>query len=852
MRFVNRIKQKCKNNRKIVLMTIIFFVSFLFCESALGWGMEDVYGYGLDFISWIVYGIVIVIGELIGLFVGLFLVIIKYNTFINAEPVIIGWEIIRDICNMGFVIVLLIIAIASILQIQTYHYRTWLPKLILMAILINFSKLICGILIDASQIITLTFASGIQQIGAGNFMDALGINHLLNMNFGAEIEKNKEVAALSAVDALSIMGTIFLTLIVALIALVVIAAITLIFIIRIVVLWILIILSPFAYLFSASPLGHQYASQWWQKFSQWVIVGPVMLFFIWLSLLTIKNLTSGMFSTMAGGAVPTVGLAEIGSPETMGAFILACVMLMASLIVAQQLGGYAGKIAGGAYGKITSTGDKIVGGGLKVVASPYKGAKELGKVGVGKFQKFTGVDLNIKRVWEGMKSQRADNRAKDYLTGQQKAGELMSEAGRFRGAMAMSSKPGEMWNYVMDWKNLKGGYRERRKGGKELTKIRKELEKDLESVEIKSEGAKFRSDFVNKTNREQIEDKRELTSEIIDLDDQISGETDTKKLEELKKKRDITDKRLKFADVAFNRNINSENTDAAVQEKVVAYQKQAKKAEKETENLKDGIHKNISEYSFEARTAEEKLVREEMSKIGDIKDSNELNRMLRDAVRKRDKARIKAISKQMTKNADENEYLQEFGFDTNYKGLQNFMRSLSDKSSKNYAGFSQQEAYRLGADVSEMVKMTDHWAATGAYTMKNGQLQESSTREHIAARNGEMFKRHLQYLVRNNNRLAYGKHDKETGKFYVDEGGLVALKMMDHEKGWKEIQNNGQLNAMQHLNTEANVREMKLAGISQNLIDAIQLRLGTAKTTETGFDTNRVFDEIERSRSSNP
>ncbi|MCK4745190.1 hypothetical protein KAS41_03955, partial [Candidatus Parcubacteria bacterium] len=316
MRFVNRIRQ----SKKIISVLSLFFVSFLICPFA---SAVEILPHILDAASWLVYWLVAGVGLLIGVIISLFLVVIEYNTFINAEPVIIGWEIIRDICNMGFVIVLLIIAIASILQIQTYHYRTWLPKLILMAILINFSKLICGILIDASQIITLTFASGIQQIGAGNFMDALGINHLLNMDISELASDHKTLTDESAkkISALNIGITILLALVVALIALVVIAAITLIFIIRIVALWILIILSPFAYLFSASPLGHQYASQWWQKFSQWVITGPVMLFFIWLSLLTIKNLTSGMFSIMADGAVPTVGLAEIGSPETMGAFI---------------------------------------------------------------------------------------------------------------------------------------------------------------------------------------------------------------------------------------------------------------------------------------------------------------------------------------------------------------------------------------------------------------------------------------------------------------------------------------------------------------------------------------------------
>ena len=121
MRFVNKFKENisilCK--KKVILLLILFFTACPFIVEA-----ADVVtwweGQMLDMLSSIVYAILVVVGQLIGAVISVFLIIIEYNTFINADPVIIGWEIIRDICNMGFVIVLLIIAIASILQIQTY------------------------------------------------------------------------------------------------------------------------------------------------------------------------------------------------------------------------------------------------------------------------------------------------------------------------------------------------------------------------------------------------------------------------------------------------------------------------------------------------------------------------------------------------------------------------------------------------------------------------------------------------------------------------------------------------------------------------------------------------------------
>jgi hypothetical protein len=82
--------------------------------------------------------------------------VLSYQNFIGSEAVIQGWVIVRDLSNMFFVVILLVIAFATILHIENYNYKKWLPKLILMAVLINFSKTICGLLIDVAQIVMLT------------------------------------------------------------------------------------------------------------------------------------------------------------------------------------------------------------------------------------------------------------------------------------------------------------------------------------------------------------------------------------------------------------------------------------------------------------------------------------------------------------------------------------------------------------------------------------------------------------------------------------------------------------------------------------------------------------------------
>jgi len=72
---------------------------------------------------------------------------------------------------MSFILILLIIAFATILRQESYSKKL-LPKLLIMAVLINFSRTIFGLLIDFSQVIMLTFVNAFSA-GGGYFIKAL-------------------------------------------------------------------------------------------------------------------------------------------------------------------------------------------------------------------------------------------------------------------------------------------------------------------------------------------------------------------------------------------------------------------------------------------------------------------------------------------------------------------------------------------------------------------------------------------------------------------------------------------------------------------------------------------------------
>jgi len=147
-------------------------------------------------------------------------------------------------------------------------------------------------------------------------------------------------------------------------------------------LWMLMVLSPLAFLLSAFPGGQKYASQWWEKLAGHLIVGPVLAFFLWLTFTIMdrnlyESFTPGLRPeerAIINSANPFIG--NVGNVGSMINFIIIIGLLMGSLTIASQLGVLGGEIAG-----------KVSGGLSKLGAAPFKGMAKLGGVvakGVGK------------------------------------------------------------------------------------------------------------------------------------------------------------------------------------------------------------------------------------------------------------------------------------------------------------------------------------------------------------------------------------------------------------------------------------------------------------------------------------
>lgn len=385
-----------------LLLSVVLIGTFLFASPAQATIAEAV----ATVVGWIVYGIVYILGLILMLIMWILIKVAQFNDFITADPVIYGWVIVRDLCNMFFILILLIIAFATILRIEQYSFKRLLPKLILMAVLINFSKLICGIIIDFAQVIMLTFVNGFKDIGGGNLTNMLGIEAMMEID-------GKNTSEDSAVDAWSILGSYMLALLYTIIALICLVALLAVLVMRMIMLWVYIVLSPLAYLLATFPQGQKYASMWWEKFSKEVIIGPILAFFIWLSFASlggvedprvisnIQNLgkaESGVEGEFGTQADPSAGITKAGSPDHMIKFIISIAMLIGGMQISQELGGQGGAMARMGMQKLQKLGAGTVGAGKRVMVGAARktgaAAASAGKFVGGTVDRFAGKGID--------------------------------------------------------------------------------------------------------------------------------------------------------------------------------------------------------------------------------------------------------------------------------------------------------------------------------------------------------------------------------------------------------------------------------------------------------------------------
>jgi len=310
---------------------------------AIGWISGKVLLFASSIIS-------MVLSTIFGVIIGLEAQIIDYIispanfSFTNIPIVTLGWGITRDLANMFFILILLVIAFATVLKIQSYAIKQLWWKVLVAALLINFSLVIAGFVIDFTQVLTAFFLNQITGGGSfGTITTRLASSmQILNFYNPATPTSVLEGAAQLGASSIAALVGLILTLVGLVITVFVFGAAAIFLIVRILWIWFLLIVAPVAWMLWILPATSGYFSQWWDKFIKWSFFAPIYVFMIYLSLSIFD--AQGKFKTGVfpqgnaewGKAMP--GLTTVGMPQAIFQWILVIAMMFGSLIVALKFG----------------------------------------------------------------------------------------------------------------------------------------------------------------------------------------------------------------------------------------------------------------------------------------------------------------------------------------------------------------------------------------------------------------------------------------------------------------------------------------------------------------------------------
>jgi hypothetical protein len=192
-----------------------------------------------------------------------------------------GWQEVRNLANMFIVIGFVIVGVAFTLRIEGYGTKKALMNLILIALVINFSGVFCGLFIDASNIAMDTFLKGGSGVGttiyntiASTGQQCQGANARGCVDWQKMADEYNVTGYIKAALSFAIL---FVMLAISMFYL------SFILIARQAVLAILFILSPLAFALWIFPFSRKWFNEWWTNFLKWIFIGDIGAFFIYIA-----------------------------------------------------------------------------------------------------------------------------------------------------------------------------------------------------------------------------------------------------------------------------------------------------------------------------------------------------------------------------------------------------------------------------------------------------------------------------------------------------------------------------------------------------------------------------------------
>lgn len=317
---------------------------------------------------------------------------LSMTDIVNSFSVIqYSWEVFRNLINLFFILILVFISISTILQIDAYGQKKLLGKLVIAAVLINFSMFFTKVIIDASNITALAFykqimldagnkasqpAAGDNAVSGGlvalstaasnstnnqlssGIMTALGLQTVWGVakNTGGDavlgatgqasnnpaVEAGRQSAGSAGsgnfalnpwtMTMVGLGGSVFV-----LVLSFIFFAASIMFLIRTAVLIILMMTSPIAFAANVLPQTSKLSASWWKRLTSAVLFAPVYMLLMFITLKMVwgrSDKITDLLSMFANNGASTGSSAM----NSIFFFILLCIMLGACITSAASIG----------------------------------------------------------------------------------------------------------------------------------------------------------------------------------------------------------------------------------------------------------------------------------------------------------------------------------------------------------------------------------------------------------------------------------------------------------------------------------------------------------------------------------
>ena len=268
-----------------------------------------------------------------------------YNTGGVGLAVNTVWVSVRDFFNITFIFGIVYIGFKMILGSDDSQTKTWLVNLIMAAILVNFSLYATKFVVDVSNAMASEIVTSAFQMTDKNGKEKIGVTTVFMNNMGAT--QLFSSAANSANEAPEGWGFVFGGMIMFVVMIFVFGAGAILILIRFAVLLIYMVLSPLMFIGWVFPQLKGEVSKYWSGFLGRAFFAPIYLFLLYISAQIIDDMVreaqevNGPIQTKFGGS----GQAIMESTEAVNgfpAYIIACIFLVASLVISQKMGAVGG------------------------------------------------------------------------------------------------------------------------------------------------------------------------------------------------------------------------------------------------------------------------------------------------------------------------------------------------------------------------------------------------------------------------------------------------------------------------------------------------------------------------------